>query len=306
MSSKNILVIGSANTDMVVKSKKLPLPGETVLGGTFFMNAGGKGANQAVAAARLGGNVTLVAKVGNDIFGKQSIAGFKKENIDTDYVFMDDKEPSGTALIMVNQEGENCIVVAPGANANLLQADIEKVSMIATAGIILMQLEIPMETIVAAAKTAKSNSQKVILNPAPAQPLQDELLKDLFLITPNETEATLLTSVSVTDEATASEAAAVFISKGVQNVIITMGRKGAFFQNSNLKFTIPAPNVKPIDTTAAGDTFNGAIAVAIIEGMDWTSAVKFAVMAASISVTRMGAQTSVPFRNELIFDTIHP
>lgn len=306
MSPKSILVIGSANTDMVVKSKKLPLPGETVLGGTFMMNAGGKGANQAVAAARLGGNVTFVAKVGRDIFGKQTLDNLQKENINTDYVFMDDEEPSGTALIMVNQEGENCIVVAPGANANLLPADIEKVNMISTAEIILMQLEIPMETIAVVAKASKSNNQKIILNPAPARSLQDELLNGLFLITPNETEASFLTGISVVDEATASEAAAVFLRKGVQNVIITMGKQGAFFQNSNLKLIIPSPNVKPIDTTAAGDTFNGAIAVAINEGMDWTSAVKFAVMAASVSVTRMGAQASVPYRNELVLNTIHP
>jgi ribokinase len=300
MSSKTILVIGSTNTDMVVKSKRLPLPGETILGGTFYLNAGGKGANQAVAVSRLGGNVVFVSKIGNDIFGKQTLDNLRKENINTDFVFVDAKEPSGTALIMVNQEGENCIVVAPGANVNLLPADINKAKMIATAEIILMQLEIPMETIAAVLKTAKSNSQKVIINPAPAQPLEDEILKDLFLITPNETEASLLTDVLVVDEATASEAAAVFLSKGVQNVIITMGKQGAFFQNNKLKLSIPAPNVKPIDTTAAGDTFNGAIAVAINEGMDWPSAVKFAVMAASVSVTRMGAQASVPYRNELV------
>ena len=204
---KKIVVIGSANTDMVVKSAKLPLPGETLLGGTFFMNAGGKGANQAVAAARAGGNVTLIAKVGNDIFGKQTIEGLQKENINTDYVFVDDTAPSGTALIMVNDEGENCIVVAPGANANLLPADIEKVKNISDAEIILMQLEIPMETIIAVAKIAKSNNQKVIINPAPAQKLDDELLNGLFLITPNETEASLLTGIKVVDEETASQAA---------------------------------------------------------------------------------------------------
>ena len=232
---KKIIVIGSANIDMVVKAKKLPLPGETILGGTFFMNAGGKGANQAVAAARLGGNVTLVTKVGNDIFGKQTIEGLKKENINTDFVFVDDAAPSGTALIIVNDEGENCIVVAPGANANLLPADIEKVKVIAEAEIILMQLEIPMKTIATVAKKAKANHQKVILNPAPAQPLDDELLNGLFLITPNETEASLLTGIKVEDEATASQAAAVFLNKGVQNVIITLGKQGAYFQSNNLK-----------------------------------------------------------------------
>ncbi|MBP6022881.1 ribokinase [Ferruginibacter sp.] len=299
MSTNKIIVIGSSNTDMVVKSSVLPKPGETILGGTFLMNAGGKGANQAVAAARLGGNVTLVAKVGNDIFGKQSIDGFKKEKINTEFIFSDDKTPSGTALIMVNEEGENCIVVAPGANALLLPTDIEKVKSLSEAEIILMQLEIPMETIEAVAKKAKLNHQKVIINPAPAQKLSDELLNGLFLITPNETEAGLLTGIVVEDDATASQAADFFLNKGVQNVIITLGKQGAYFQNKELHFKTDAPVVKAKDTTAAGDTFSGAISVAVTENMEWKQAVQFAVKAASVSVTRMGAQASVPYRQEM-------
>jgi len=299
MSTKRIFVVGSANTDMVVKASKLPGPGETILGGTFFMNAGGKGANQAVAAARLGGNVTLVAKVGNDIFGKQTIEGLQKENINTDYVFVDGEAPSGTALITVNDEGENCIVVAPGANANLLPADISTVKNITDAEIILMQLEIPMETIVAIAKNAKANHQRVILNPAPAQKLDDELLDGLFLITPNETEASLLTGISVVDETTASQAATAFLNKGVQNVLITMGSQGAYFQNKNLSLMIDAPVVRAMDTTAAGDTFSGALAVAITENMDWKKSIQFAVKAASLSVTKLGAQASIPYRFEI-------
>ena len=299
MNTGKIIVIGSANTDMVVKSKKLPLPGETILGGTFFMNAGGKGANQAVAAARLGGNVTLVAKVGNDIFGKQTIDGLNKEGIKTDYVFVDEETPSGTALIMVNKEGENCIVVAPGANARLLPEDIDNVKSIADAEIILMQLEIPMETIEAVSRIAKTNQQKLVINPAPAQPLSDELLNGLFLVTPNETEAFLLTGIKVHDVATASQAANIFLNKGVQNVIITLGKQGAYFQNSNLKLKIDAPVVQAMDTTAAGDTFSGALTVAITEKMNWKDAIQFAVKAASISVTRMGAQASVPYRKEI-------
>lgn len=300
MNPNKIIVIGSANTDMVVKSEKLPLPGETLLGGSFFMNAGGKGANQAVSASRLEGNVILVAKVGNDIFGKQTIKGLQNENIDTSFIFVDEEAPSGTALIMVNREGENCIVVAPGANANLTPADIEKVENITKAEIILMQLEIPIETIESIAKNAKANQQKVIINPAPAQTLSDELLNDLFLITPNETEASLLTGITVEDEATASKAAVVLLNKGVHNVIITLGRKGAYFQNSTRKFKIDAPTVQAIDTTAAGDTFSGAISVALTEAMNWEDAIKFAVTAASISVTRLGAQSSVPLRSEII------
>lgn len=296
---KKIFVVGSANTDMVVKAATLPLPGETLLGGTFFMNAGGKGANQAVAAARLGGNVTLVAKVGNDIFGKQTIEGLQKENINTDFVFTDDTAPSGVALIMVNEEGENCIVVAPGANANLLPADIETVNAINEAAIILLQLEIPLATIEAVAIMAKATNQQLIINPAPAQTLSDELLNGLFLITPNETEAALLTGITITDQATASQAADIFLNKGVQNIIITLGKQGAYFKNSNEQFKVTAPVVQAKDTTAAGDTFSGALTVALTENMDWQQAIQFAVTAASISVTRLGAQASVPFRNEI-------
>jgi len=297
---KRIVVIGSANTDMVVKSARLPLPGETLLGGTFFMNAGGKGANQAVAAARADGDVTLIAKVGNDIFGKQTIEGLQKENINTDYVFVDDTAPSGTALIMVNDDGDNCIVVAPGANAKLLPADIEKVRNILDAEIILMQLEIPMETIIAVTKIAKSNNQKVIINPAPAHNLNDELLSGLFLITPNESEAYFLTGIKVVDEESASHAAEIFLNKGVQNVIITLGKQGAYFQNENLKLKIDASVVQAVDTTAAGDTFSGALTVAITENMSWQNAIRFAVEAASLSVTRLGAQSSVPYRSEIL------
>lgn len=295
-----ILIVGSSNTDMVVRTKDLPLPGETKLGGEFFMNAGGKGANQAVAAARLGGQVMLVTKLGNDIFGKQTLEGLEKENIDTGYIFSDEHRPSGIALITVNAEGENTIVVAPGANGGLLPSDIEKVKNFGDASVILMQLEIPLETIEYTARLAKSNRQMLIINPAPALKLNDDLLNGLFLITPNETEAFVLTGIKVRDDATASEAAAVFLNKGVQNVIITMGRDGAFFQNKNLKLKLDAPLVKVIDTTAAGDTFNGAISVALTENMDWQPAIQFAIQAASLSVTKMGAQASAPYRNEII------
>ncbi len=305
MKTNKIFVVGSANTDMVVMSKSLPVPGETIMGGQFFMNAGGKGANQAVAAARLGGAVTLIAKVGNDIFGKQTLESLHKENINTDFVFIDDQTPSGTALIMVNEHGENCIVVAPGANANLLPADILTIQNINEAEIILMQLEIPMSTIEAVAKEAKNNNQKVIINPAPAQALSDKLLNGLFLVTPNETEASLLTGIKVEDYNTAAQAAVVFLKQGVQNVIITMGKLGAYFQNADLNFKIPAPVVKAVDTTAAGDTFSGAIAVAINEKMNWENAIRFAIEAASISVTRKGAQSSVPYRQELEFGLVN-
>lgn len=299
MTLSKILVVGSSNTDMVIKMEKLPSPGETRLGGTFFMNAGGKGANQAVAVARMGGNVTFVTKVGKDIFGKLALEGFKKEYINTRYVFMDEDAPSGVALIMVEEEGENCIAVAPGANAKLLTSDIKMVKNICESEIILMQLEIPMETIIDIVKIAKSNNQKVILNPAPAQKLDDELLYGLFIISPNETEASLLTGITVKDEVTASQAATVFLSRGVQNVIITMGPAGAYVRSGTISKIVPVKPVKAIDTTAAGDVFNGALAVAISEGMPIENAVVFANKAAAISVTRIGAQASIPYRNEI-------
>jgi ribokinase len=294
-----IFVIGSTNTDMVVKTDRFPLPGETKLGGTFFMHSGGKGANQAVAAARLGGDVSFVTKLGDDIFGRQSLTGFKKENIRTDYVFIDHKLASGTALIIVNEEGENSIVVAPGANVALLPADIDKVSDFKEAAIILIQLEIPMETVRYTVKLAKANKQPLIVNPAPAQVLEDELLEGLFLITPNETEASFLTGIQVTDESSASRAAAALLTKGVQQVIITLGKKGAYFQNNHSGFMTPAPMVNALDSTAAGDVFCGAITVALSEKTDWKQAISFAIKAASISVTRMGAQSSIPSREEL-------
>lgn len=207
---------------------------------------------------------------------------------------------------MVNEEGENCIVVAPGANANLLPDDIERVKEIEEADIILMQLEIPMETIIAVTKMAKLNGQRVIINPAPAQKLDNDLLNGLFLIIPNETEATFLTGINVEDEVSAAQAAELFINKGVQNVIITLGKKGAYFQNKKIKLMIDAPVVKTMDTTAAGDTFSAAITVALTEKMDWGKALKFAVEAASISVTKMGAQASVPYRNEMFNYLLSP
>ena len=300
MEGKRIFVVGSSNTDMVVKSAQLPRPGETILGGVFFMNAGGKGANQAVAAARLGGAVTFIAKVGNDIFGAQSLEGFKKEGIQTQYVFVDAIHPSGTALIMVNEEGENCIVVAPGANAALLPADLLNVTALKEAAVILMQLEIPLLTIEAVKRIAEDNHQQVIINPAPAQSLPDELLAGLFLITPNESEAELLTGIPVTDLASASRAADYFLNKGVLNVVITMGKQGAFFKNREMTFMEAAPVVNAVDATAAGDTFSGALTVAVTEGMDWQEAIRFSVKAASLSVTKMGAQASVPYRSEIL------
>lgn len=300
VTKQQILVVGSTNTDMVIKAAHLPRPGETILGGTFFMNPGGKGANQAVAIARLGAPVTFICKTGTDIFGHQSQQLFEAEGINTSYVFSDPQNPSGVALISVDDKAENCIVVASGANANLTPEDLKKAEeAIDQCDIVLLQLEIPMETVEYVAKIAFEKGKKVILNPAPAQPLSAKLLSHLYLITPNETEAEMISGVKITDEASANEAAQVLSEKGVQNVIITLGSKGALVYSNGEGEVVPAYKVNAIDTTAAGDVFNGALTVALSEGRDLKEASRFGCKASAISVTRSGAQSSAPYRNEV-------
>ncbi|MBQ8531154.1 MAG: ribokinase [Parabacteroides sp.] len=300
VTKQQILVVGSTNTDMVIKAAHLPRPGETILGGTFFMNPGGKGANQAVAIARLGAPVTFICKTGTDIFGHQSQQLFEAEGINTSYVFSDPQNPSGVALISVDDKAENCIVVASGANANLTPEDLKKAEeAIDQCDIVLLQLEIPMETVEYVAKIASEKGKKVILNPAPAQPLSAELLSHLYLITPNETEAEMISGVKITDEVSANEAAQVLSEKGVQNVIITLGSKGALVYSNGESEVVPAYKVNAIDTTAAGDVFNGALTVALSEGRDLKEASRFGCKASAISVTRSGAQSSAPYRNEV-------
>jgi len=297
-----ILVIGSSNTDMVIKTDKLPAPGETILGGIFLMNPGGKGANQAVAAARLGGKVTFITKRGNDLFGNQAVGLLMREDIDTQYVVKDTELPSGVALITVDSTGENIIVVAPGSNGNLLQDDIPtKIFETGKFEILLLQLEIPISTVEYSAVTASENGIKVILNPAPAQKLSDNLLKHTWLITPNETEAEILIGITVHNISTAENAASSLQKKGVENVIIMMGASGAYIKSESFTGMVPGVKVKAVDTTAAGDVFNGALAVALAEGKDLEEAVAFANKAASISVTRMGAQASAPYRKGMIW-----
>lgn len=305
MRQQKILVVGSSNTDMVIQTDHLPVAGETILGGTFFMNPGGKGANQAVAIVRLGGKVTFICKTGRDVFGYQSHQLFEDEGIDTSYILSDSKFPSGIAMITVDNKAENCITVAPGANMNLTPHDLAKAkSAIDEADIILLQLEIPMETVEYVARTAKEQNKKVVLNPAPARVLSEELLSSLYLITPNETEAELISGQKVTDVETAIKAAEIMRAKGVKNVIITMGSKGAFVYTDTVCELVPAYKVKAVDTTAAGDIFNGALIVALSEGRDWIEAVRFACKASAIAVTRVGAQSSAPYRNEV--DVFNP
>lgn len=301
MNPKKILVVGSSNTDMVIKTQHFPAPGETILGGQFLMNAGGKGANQAVAAARLGGMVTFVGKIGDDIFGKQAIQQLGEEGINVDFVSVDPENPSGVALITVDRTGENSIVVASGSNGTLSPADFDRAaSEFAEAEFVLLQLEIPITTVEYIAARAYETQKKVILNPAPAAELSEEILKNLYLITPNETEAELLTGIKVTDQELALKAATQLCQKGVEVVIITMGAAGAFLLENGQSEIIKAPKVEAVDTTAAGDTFNGALVVALSEGKSIRESIAFANRAAAISVTRIGAQSSVPYRKEII------
>ncbi|WP_448104515.1 ribokinase [Pedobacter panaciterrae] len=304
MTSK-IIVAGSINMDMVVKTGHIPQPGETVLGGTFFMNPGGKGANQAVAVARLGGEVAFIGKIGDDVFGKQSSQLFDEEGISTLGMLSDPENPSGIALITVDQFGENSIVVAPGANARLEPADVEQAFCLYPEGkILLIQLEIPMLTVEFAARYAHGKGMTVILNPAPANDLTPELFSLIDIITPNANEAEVLSGLKITDIASAKEAAETLRKQGVKNVIITLGKLGAVLLEEDVFYHIEAPEVETVDTTAAGDVFNGALAVAVAEGRSLRDAASFACRAAAIAVTRLGAQSSIPYRNEVLFSSM--
>jgi ribokinase len=297
----NITVIGSSNTDMIVKVPRIPGPKEVVLGGKFSTAPGGKGANQAVAAARAGGKVTFVARVGEDIFGEQALKGFKEDGINTDFIVKDKDAPSGIAEIFVAEGGENCTAVASGANLNLSVYDITAAKeAILASDILLMQLEIPLKTVQYAAKFAYDNGVRVILNPAPGQPLPIDLLKTVSILTPNEAEAEMLTGIKIEDEGAAEDAGRILISKGVNKVIITIGKKGALILDSSGSELVGGFKVHAIDTTAAGDIFNGALAVALAEKKNIWEAVKFANAASALSVTRLGAQPSAPNRNDIL------
>ncbi|MEQ3233174.1 ribokinase [Bacteroides cellulosilyticus] len=297
---KKIIVIGSSNIDMMVKTPHLPAPGETILGGEFFMNQGGKGANQAVAVKRLGGNLIFVAKLGNDILGQQSVDYFKKEGIDTKYITLDENSASGVALISVDDHAENSIVVASGANMLLNEQDVDKVvEEMCEGDILLMQLEIPIQTVEYAARKAFEKGVKVVLNPAPARNLPKELLRYLFMITPNRIEAEMLTGIKIVNDADAERVAKGISAMGVQNIIVTLGSKGCLVREGDTSYCVDAFKVEPVDTTAAGDTFNGALCVGLAEGMNLRQSAVMASKASSVAVTRMGAQSSIPHRKEL-------
>ena len=303
MNKGKIIVVGSSNTDMVIRTERLPGPGETILGGDFIMNPGGKGANQAVAARRLGAKVAFVCRLGTDMFGDKAVNAYSEEGIDVSYISRDVNKSSGIALITVDSHAENCIVVASGANASLSAADIDNaVKAVADSDIMLLQLESPMETVEYAAKVAKGLGVKVILNPAPApkEGIPDAVLENVDLIIPNSTEAEMLSGIHITDYESASEAAKEISSKGISQVIITLGAKGSLVFDNGEEAVVPSVKVKAVDTTAAGDTFCGAVAVALSEGKALAEAAGFAAKASALTVTRMGAQPSIPYRDEII------
>jgi ribokinase len=285
-----LIVAGSSNTDLIVRAERLPAPGETVLGGEFITAAGGKGANQAVAAARLGARVTFVARVGADAYGRDSLANFEHEGIDTRYIVTDPQAPSGVALIVVDSAGQNLIAVASGANARLTPADVEAARpAFAEARVLLLQLETPMETVLAAAQLGREHGLTVILNPAPAQPLPTELYPLVDVLTPNEHEAETLTG-----ERNPAAAARALLARGVKTVIVTLGAEGVLAATGNSVERHAGFRVEAVDTTAAGDCFNGGLAVALARSAPLPTAIRFAQAAAALSVTKFGAQPSLP------------
>ena len=295
-----ILVIGSANIDLTITTPRLPRPGETVGGGKFTTTAGGKGANQAVAAARAGGLVRFVARVGTDAFGRQSLDSLAGAGVNIRAVFQTPRDPTGVALIVVGENGENSIAVAPGANDALTPNDVRKSApAFEGADALLLQMEVPPATVEFAARTAAARGIPVILNPAPADRVTGVLLRHVSILTPNESEAAALTNLPIDSLETAGQAAARLAARGPKSVIITLGARGALVWSEGQSTHIPGHNVKPVDTTAAGDIFNGALAVGLAEGLPLTEAVRFANAAAAISVTRRGAQSSAPTRREI-------
>ncbi len=299
--SGKIVVVGSSNTDLTIKMNKLPKLGETVIGKDYLRSLGGKGANQAVAAARAGAPVMFITKMGSDEFGNEALKNFNSEGIDTKNILIDEKLKSGLAMIWVDDKGENSIAVASGANANLMPAEIiEKTNEIKSASILLTQLEIPYETVKTAIEIAHKNNVKVILNPAPAFQLPDELLRMINIITPNIHELEALTNIRLNDENDIKLAAQLLNEKGIEYVIVTYGSKGSYLSCKNEFIHVHPFKVKAIDTTAAGDILNGALAAALLDNKMVKESLMFASAAAAISVTRMGAQISAPYKNDII------
>ena len=298
-----VIVIGSSNTDMVFRTPRFPAPGETILGSDFAVIPGGKGANQAVAAARAGAEVVFIAKVGDDDLGRQALTCYQEDGIETRFILADHSHPSGVAMILVDETtGMNSIVVAPGVNAHVMPADLDAIAFeIQSADVLLIQLEIPLETVLRALELAAITGVTTILNPAPAQDLPNHLLGLVDIITPNETEAWQLTGVSPDLTGFTEQAGKSLLRQVRQAAIMTLGEHGAFFMHkSGQEDIIPALRVDVVDSTAAGDVFNGYLAASLADKTDFVQSIKIANTAASISVTRPGAQPSIPGKNEVI------
>jgi ribokinase len=296
-----VVILGSINMDLVVKTPRFPQPGETLTGHTFFTAPGGKGANQAVAAGKLGADTHMVGRVGKDVFGETLLESLKKNGVDISSVAQDEEQPSGTAVIFVDDKAENEIVIVAGANGAVGKADIERLDdILQSNGQLLLQLEVPMETVLAAAKIANGKGATVIFDPAPVKVLPEEIYEYIDVITPNETEASALVGFEVDDETSAAKAAKVLQERGVREVVIKMGSKGAYWHNGQQEMFMPAFKVDAIDTVAAGDAFNGAMAAGLAEGLAMQEALRWGMAGGAISTTRSGAQPSLANREELL------
>jgi ribokinase len=296
-----IIVVGSINMDLVVRAPHIPIPGETVLGSDFGTFPGGKGANQAVAAARQGASVAFIGRVGDDAFGSQLVAGLQAEGVDVQEISVDKNAATGVALITLDEAGQNSIVVASGANYSLEPEKIRVAeNAFQDADMLLLQLESPLETVIAAAEVARRHSVRVVLNPAPAQPLPDEFLSMVDVLIPNESETALLTGLPVETLAQAETAAREILGQGVGCIVFTLGSQGALLvQHGRPAVHIPGFPVSVVDTTAAGDSFVGAFSVALAAGSDLESAVQRGCAAGALTTTRMGAQPAIPTKAEI-------
>ena len=297
---RTVLVVGSANMDMVVACERFPQPGETVLARNFEMFPGGKGANQAVACARLGGDVRFLGKMGQDAFRKSLTDGLRRDGVALEGLLTDEGAPTGVALITVDAKGENTIVVASGSNMRLMPDDLDAHErLFADAAVVLVQLEVPLETVVRAAELARAYGSTLVLNPAPARPLPDDLLRQVDVLTPNETEAAQLAGLPPDGTTTAEAAAHVLLRRGARHVLVTLGEQGALLVSEDGVERFPAVPVVPVDTTAGGDAFNGALAYALAEGQPLREAVPYANAVAGYAVTQRGAQPSLPGQTAL-------
>lgn len=296
-----IVVFGSFVVDLASRADHLPRPAETVIGSSFALGPGGKGSNQGVAAHRAGADVSMITKVGDDVFGKVALDFYKSEGMKTDLIFVDKEKETGTALIMVDENtAQNQILVVSGACGNINDEDIERATpTIKNAQIILMQLEVNLDANWKVLDIAHKNGVKVVLNTAPAQKVEDEILAKVNVLTPNEVEASILSGVEVVTMDDARRAAEVFQKKGVEEVVITMGAQGAYVRSGSRELIVPRLNVEAIDTTGAGDAFNGGLVTALAEGKDLFAAAEFANVVGALSVTKKGTAPAMPFRKDI-------